>query len=149
YKENSKLLTGVSTFISLGTSTLRVGDRVERVGMAWPTNDLYSTLGVRPQLGRLPRTEDGDDVVLISDRLWTTWFNRDPSVVGKWYFVSDSMKQVVGVMPREFTFPSDRTMLWVSGEIRASAVQPGGFGGLLVGRLKDGATHEQLAVEMK
>jgi putative ABC transport system permease protein len=149
YKENSKLLAGLSTFISLGTSTLRVGDRVERIRMAWPTNDLYSTLQMHPQLGRLPRTEDGDDAVLISDRLWTTWFNRDPSVIGKWYFVSDSMKQVIGVMPKEFIYPSDLTLLWVSGEMRASDVQAPGFGPPLVARMKEGVTREQLAVEMK
>jgi putative ABC transport system permease protein len=27
--------------------------------MAFPTNDMYATLGVRPQLGRLPVPEDG------------------------------------------------------------------------------------------
>ena len=31
--------------------------------MAWPTNDMYATLGVRPQLGRLPVPEDEDRVV--------------------------------------------------------------------------------------
>ena len=55
YKERSKLIAGLFAFSS-GTSTLRVGDRVERIPMAWPTNDMYATLGVRPQLGRLPVT---------------------------------------------------------------------------------------------
>lgn len=148
YKEHSKLLAGIFSFAS-GTSTFRAGERVERIPMAWPTNDMYATLGVRPQLGRLPRAEDGDDAVVISDRLWSTWFGRDASVVGKWYFVSDSMKQVVGVMPPEFAVPSDETMLWISGEIRASDVSPGNFGTPLVVRLKEGVTTEQLAVELK
>jgi putative ABC transport system permease protein len=148
YKENSKLLDGIFSWGG-GTSTFRVGDRVERIRMSWPTNDIYATLQMRPQLGRLPRTEDRDDAVLLSDRVWTTWFNRDSSVIGKWFFVSDSMKQVIGVMPKEFIFPSDSTLLWVSGEIRASDVQAGSFGAPLVARLKDGVTREQLEVEMK
>ena len=53
-----------------------------RIPMAWPTNDMYATLGIRPQLGRLPVPEDNDDAILISDRMWNTWFGRDPSVVG-------------------------------------------------------------------
>src|SRR5690242_12338279 len=57
YREKSQLLSGIFTF-GAGTSTLRVSDRVERVAMAWPTNDMYATLGVKPELGRLPRTED-------------------------------------------------------------------------------------------
>ncbi len=147
-KEKSQLLDGLFSFTS-GTSTFRVGDRVERIPMSWPTNDMYATLGVRPQIGRLPRAEDRDDAVVISDRLWSNWFNRDPSIIGKWYFVSDSMKQIIGVMPSEFRFPSDETMLWISGEIRAADVRPGNGGPPIVGRMKDGVTTDRLAIEMK
>ena len=147
FKENSKLLENV-TLTSGGTSTFRANDRVERIGMAWPTNDIFVTLGAKPQLGRLPRVEDKDDAVVISDRLWETWFNRDPAVIGKWYFVSDSMKQIVGVMPRDFRFPSDETMLWVSANPVTQATA-GNVGGFLVGRLKPDVTLEQLGVELK
>src|SRR5215510_6192335 len=53
YKERSKLIDGAFAF-GMGTSTLRTDRRVERIEMAWPTNGMYATLGVRPQLGRLP-----------------------------------------------------------------------------------------------
>jgi hypothetical protein len=53
------------------SSTLRVDDRVERVRMSWPTNSMYSTLGVSPILGRLPVSEDEDRVAVISYGLWT------------------------------------------------------------------------------
>jgi len=148
YKERSKLLTGVFSYAN-GTSTLRVDDRVERIEMSWATDDMYATLGVRPQLGRLPRTEDGNNAVVISDHLWSTWFGRDPSVIGKWYFVSDTMKQVIGVMPPAFHFPNDDVMLWISTVIRAADVHPGGDGGPLVARLADGVTPERLSVELK
>ena len=147
YKEHSKLLDGVFIFGG-GTSTLRTDNRVERIGMAWPSNDMYSTLGVRPQLGRLPVDEDGDDVVLISDQLWSSWFGRDPSVIGKQYFVSDSMKQVIGVMPPDFQFPSEQTMLWVANPILLAQVRPGQFGAPVIARMKDGVTREQLAAEL-
>jgi putative ABC transport system permease protein len=147
YKESSKLLDGIFMFGG-GTSTLRTENRVERIPMAWPTNDMYATLGVRPQLGRLPRPEDGDDVVVISDKLWSSWFGRDPSVIGKSYFVSDSMKQVIGVMPPEFRFPSDATMLWVATPLLPEQIQPGQFGAPVIARMKAGVTHEQLAAEL-
>ena len=147
YKETSKLLDGLFIF-GAGTSTLRTDDRVERIPMAWPTIDMYATLGVRPQLGRLPQPEDGGNVVVISDRLWTSWFGRDPSVIGKSYFVSDSIKQVIGVMPPEFHFPSDETMLWVATPILPEQIQPGQFGAPVIARMKAGVTHEQLAAEL-
>ena len=147
YKENSKLLEGLFVFGG-GTSTFRTENRVERIPMAWPTNDMYGTLGVRPRLGRLPVPEDGDDVVLISDELWSSWFGRDPSVIGKSYFVSDTMKQVIGVMPPEFKFPNDRTMLWVATPILPEDVRPGQFGAPIIARMKAGVTREQLAAEL-
>src|SRR5262249_31740315 len=147
YKERSKLIDGLFTF-GAGTSTFRTKDRVERIPMAWPTNDMYATLGVRPQLGRLPVSADNDDVVLLSDQMWSSWFGRDRSIVGKWFFVSDSLKQIIGVMPPEFKFPSDNTMLWVSGEIRADQVRPGNLGAPIVARMKPGVTRERLAVEL-
>jgi len=147
YKESSKLLDGIFMFGG-GTSTFRTENRVERIRMAWPTNDMYATLGVLPQLGRLPRPEDGDRVVVISDRLWSTWFGRDPSVIGKSYFVSDSMKQVVGVMPPEFRFPNDETLLWVATPVLPEQIRTGDFGTPVIARMKAGVTHEQLAAEL-
>ncbi|MEX2283988.1 MAG: ABC transporter permease [Gemmatimonadota bacterium] len=148
FKENSKLIDGIFVF-QAGTSTFRAGERVERIGMAWPTNDMYATLGVRPQLGRLPVAEDRDDAIVISDQLWSTWFGRNSSVVGKWYFANDSLKQVIGVMPPEFAFPSDQTMMWISGEVRAADVTPGNLGIPVVARVKDGVTTERLSTELK
>jgi predicted permease len=147
YKERSKLIDGIFVFGG-GTSTFRTDNRVERIPMAWPSNDMYATLGVRPELGRVPVHEDGDDAVVISDELWNTWFGRDPSVIGKSFFVSDSMKRVIGVMPRGFHFPSDNTMLWVSGEVRLDQVRPGSWGTPVVARMKQGVTTEQLAAEL-
>ena len=147
YKENSKLLDGIFAFGG-GTSTLRTDSRVERIGMAFPTNDMYATLGVRPMIGRLPVPEDGDQVVVISDRLWDTWFGRDSAVIGRSYFVSGEMRQVIGIMPPEFKFPSDETLLWVAGEAQLNQVQPGSLGLPIVARMKAGVTREQLATEL-
>lgn len=147
YRERSKLVEDIATY-NYFTSTLRVGDRVERVPMSWPTNSLFSTLGAKPIFGRLPRTEDGDKVVVISYQLWKGWFNGDSSVLGKSYSVSGDMRTIVGVMGPEFRFPTDRTMLWISSEIRTDSIQPGRFGDGLVARLKPGATREALATEL-
>ena len=147
YKEQSKLLEDVSTYNSF-TSTLRAGDRVERIRMSWPTNSLYSTLGAKPILGRLPDAEDEDRVVVISYALWTSWFGRDSAVVGKSYIVGEDSRTVVGVMGPEFKFPNDGALLWMSSEIRPEGITPGRFGPALVGRMKPGVTPEAVAREL-
>ncbi|HEX5071330.1 MAG TPA: ABC transporter permease, partial [Vicinamibacterales bacterium] len=151
YKENSKLIDGIFIF-SGGTSTLRTttGDtgRVERISMAWPSSGAWATLGVAPQRGRLPTPEDDDRVVVISDRLWETWFDRDEGVIGQKYFVSGAMREVIGIMPATFAFPDTNTLLWVAGDPRADQVQPGNLGTPIVARMKPGVTTEQLAAEL-
>jgi predicted permease len=147
YKENSRLIDGLFVF-GAGTSTLRTETRVERISMAFPTNDMYATLGVRPMIGRLPTPADADRVALISDRLWEGWFGRDSAVIGRSYFISGEMRQVIGVMPPDFRFPSDETLLWVAGEARLDQVQPGNLGMPVVARMKEGVTREQLATEL-
>src|SRR6185437_16370475 len=147
YKENSKLIDGIFTFDG-GTATFRTETRVERIPMMWVSNGMYATLGVRPQLGRLPLSADENHAIVISDALWRDWFGRNPAVVGKWYFASDSMKQIVGVMPRDFHFPDDKTMLWLSGDVRPAQVRPGLFELQIVARMKDGVTRTQLESEL-
>ncbi len=147
YKEQSKLIDGIFLF-SGGTSTFRTAERVERLRMAFPTNGIYATLGVRPQAGRLPLPEDGTNAIVISDRLWTEWFGRDTAVIGRSYFTSGQMRQVVGVMPAGFAFPNENDLLWVAGEVQLSDVQPGNLGTPVVARMKPGVTREQLAAEL-
>ena len=69
YRDHSRLLEDISTFNSF-TSTLQVGDRVERVRMSAPTASMFSTLGVEPMMGRLAMPEDEDNAVVISHTLW-------------------------------------------------------------------------------
>lgn len=148
FKERSKQLVDLSTFNG-GTSTLRVGDRVERIRMSWPTNSMYSTLGVQPILGRVPLPEDEDRVMVISYPLWQNWFGGDSAILGKSYYASGQERRIVGVMGPDFRFPSDGTLLWIGGEIRATDIEsPGEFGTNLFGRLAPGATLETATREL-
>ncbi len=147
YREQSHRLKDIAIYNSF-TSTLRITDRVERIRMSAPTNSLYSTLGARPAIGRLPVAADESRVVVISDELWRTWFGADPKVVGRTYDVAGERREVVGVMGPEFRFPNDGTLLWISGEVRPEEVTPGNFGVRLVGRMAPGATLKTVADEL-
>ncbi len=147
YRENSKLVDAMFTF-GWGTSTLRTPDRVERIPMAWVSNDMYRTLGVQPILGRIPRSEDNDDVVVISYQLWQRWFGGDSAIIGKSHFVSDSVKQIIGIMPAGFQFPNENILLWVANEIRPADVRIGQGTGGVIARMKPGVTDGELATEL-
>ncbi len=147
YKAQSKLLVDAASFNS-GTATLRVGDRVERVRMGWPTNSLFSTLGARPILGRLPVSADESNAAVISHALWQSWFGGDRTVIGRVYQMAGASRTIIGVMGPDFKFPNDETMLWLSGEIRAQDIVPGRLGAPLVGLVKPGTTPAALATEL-
>ncbi len=148
YQEQSNLLQDISTYNSF-TSTLRAEDRIERIRMSSPTSTLFSTLGVTPIHGRMPMAEDGDEVVVISHALWTSWFASDPEVIGRSYYVSGQQRTVIGIMGPKFWFPTDDTLLWFPRVIRPEEIRPGRFGQPLVARLAPGATAEALATELQ
>lgn len=147
YKEQSKLLSDIFVYGG-GTSTLRITDRVERVPMGFATYDMFSTLGVSPLLGRLPRAEDEDRVMVASYQMWQSWLGGDSTAIGKSYFAGGAMRELIGIMPPDFQFINENTLVWVSNVIQPANLQVGNLGALIVGRMKPGATREQLASEL-
>jgi predicted permease len=147
YKERSKLLEDVAIYNSF-TNTVRLGDRVERVRMSSPTNSMFTTLGAKPMLGRLPITADEDDATVLSHTMWSTWFGRDPNVIGKTIDAGGAMRTIVGVMGPEFKFPNAEVMLWISSDYRPEAITVGRFGAPLLARMKPGVTQDEVAREL-
>ena len=147
YRE-SELLEDISTYNSF-TNTLRAGERIERVRMSVPTPSLFSTLGAEPILGRLPAPDDEDRVMVISHRLWTTWFGNDPNILGRTFYAAGNDRTVIGVMGSDFWFPTDDTLLWIPRVIRAEEIEPGRFGERLVARMAPGVKTEALATELE
>jgi hypothetical protein len=90
----------------------------ERIRSAIVSPTFFSTLGIKPMLGRtlLPgEDQPGKDLsVVISRRLWQRRFNSDPNVVGKTIDLNGQSFTVVGVIAEAADLPglSDDTELW-------------------------------------
>jgi putative ABC transport system permease protein len=102
-----------------GTSQVTLTDQSEPrlLNAGRVTGSFFSTLGVRPLLGRT-LTEDetwtpAGRVVVLSYRGWVNTFGRDPEIVGRSIHLGQRDYEVVGVMPRQFAFPTEETDLWV------------------------------------
>ncbi len=82
----------------------------ERVEGTRVTEDFFATLGVAPALGRTLRPDEFEvgspRRAVISYGLWQRRFGADPSIVGKSIRVTGVPVEVVGVMPRDRSFPS-------------------------------------------
>jgi putative ABC transport system permease protein len=86
----------------------------ERLHGARVSSDLFSILGVRPELGRsfIPEEdEEGRDaVVVISHALWERRFGSDPTITGRTILLDGRPHAVVGVMPADLLFPVGRQL---------------------------------------
>jgi putative ABC transport system permease protein len=85
-----------------------VGEPVQ-VPVARVTPNFFSMLGVRPELGRAFFAEEGrpegHPVVVLSNTLWRTRFNSNPSIVGTTISLDGVPHTVIGVLPAGVQFP--------------------------------------------
>ena len=125
----------------------------QHLSAAWMTQTLLPVLKVSPILGRnFTEDEDtpnggrrstdgtGPSVVLISEGLWRSRFGADPAILGKTMVVNGRVREIVGVMPNRFRFPSSATRVWLPLGLDPNNKYPGGFNYNSVARLKPGVT---------
>jgi predicted permease len=119
------------------------------------SSNLFALLGAPAALGRT--FESGEDqpgrdgVVVLSHALWQAAFGADPAVLGRTVVVQDRSREVVGVMPPGFAFPSAGTELWIPHHLDpANATDHWGAGYMpLVARLRPEATLAQARSEVR
>ena len=130
------------------------GEAQRLVGSAVSAN-LFSVFGVGAQLGRVLRAGDDqpgqDSVVVLSDALWRRNFAADPNIVGRLVTVDGSTRQVIGVMPANFAFPSSAVQLWTPLHMDpANSFDFWNTGFIpVVARLRPGAALEQARGEIR
>ncbi len=95
-----------------GTNLTDPGMDPIRVNTIEASSNLFSVLGVDPQIGSgFPASASlhGSDELLavISDRLWRNRYSADPSIIGRPLSFNERQYTVVGVMPPGFNYPDD------------------------------------------
>ena len=102
-----------------GLSVNLVGARQPlRLQGAAMTADVLAALAVRPMMGRpFTAADDADGApatALVSYALWQQEFGGDASIVGRPVRLDGEVYTVIGVMPRDFNFPSRGAQLWTA-----------------------------------
>jgi len=131
-----------------------VGEPVRLSGTA-VSAELFSVLGSRAELGRAFNSgEDApgqDSYVVLSHDLWQERFGGDSRIIGRSIDLEGVPRQVLGVMPAGFRFPSAKTQLWVPlhNEPNNPATYWAGDFMPVIGRLHPGATKAQAGAEIR
>jgi putative ABC transport system permease protein len=125
-----------------------------RLDTAEVSASLFNVLRVRPALGRTFNADENTpgktNVVVLSYGLWQQRFGSDPNVIGRRIQLDGETKEIVGVMPAEFSFPAER-QAWLPLEYDQNFVskQRGAWYLSVVARLKPGVSIEQSAAEVQ
>jgi len=93
-----------------GTDLTDLGEP-QRLAATFVTPGFWNTLGVAPQIGRVPRDDEmvrgsNDRLIVLSQAFWQRQFGGDASVIGRRVTLGGDSYEIVGVMPESFRFPS-------------------------------------------
>jgi predicted permease len=164
YRERSDLFSSVAAYVAPAPFAVSSGGEKKRLWGHLVTPSYFSTLGVRPALGRFFNRDEEQPgrapTVIVSYRLWQDVLGADPSLPGKTLVINGRPATVIGVGPKDFfgaspsLFPAD---LWIPVTV-GGAVAPELADGALeripltlfqvLGRLQPGVTESRVNTEL-
>ena len=152
WKRDSKTFQSLAGFTGDGF-TMREGEP-EAVPAVQVTTNFFSTLGVKPVLGRdflggedIP---EGPRVAILSDGFWRSRLHADPLVIGRSIRLDANSVTIIGVLPPEFEFaPRGNGQIWVPMHISGGMVTRRNLRWMrVIGRLSARATASDARNEM-
>src|ERR1039457_2417292 len=166
YRDYRDSLKGIAGLAVRRQCAFTLGD-APRAQLAWGelvSGNYFEVTGVEPSMGRVFTKEEAGDtlgaypVIVISARLWRSYFHSDPAIVGKTMRVNRHSLTITGVVPAEFrgTSPVMQYEFWVPvtmaaalGELPESTFSERGDRGMLdaICRLRAGVPMAQARAE--
>ncbi len=154
WRDRAHSFDQLAGFFPIWNASYTAPDVAERLSVGAASANILRALGVHPQLGR--DFAEGEDkrgapgVVILSNAMWTRFFQRDPAAIGKTILLDGQPYAVIGVMSPEFTFPENRVDVIVPLPILGNYIERRGVHLLsVIGRLRPGATVESAHREME
>jgi putative ABC transport system permease protein len=115
------------------------------------TMNTFHVMGVPPLVGRTPTEADSAPgapaIAVLGYKFWMRQFGGDPSVLGRSMLLNDTVRTVIGVMPRRFMWRGADVYLPVA--FRRGEVLEGVHYVHLLGRLKPGVTEAQAEADLR
>src|SRR5581483_5281473 len=96
------------------TDNLNLQDQTVQIHGVRASADLFTILGMQPQLGR-SFTHDEDrsgrtTAIILTNSLWKQQFHSDPGIVGSTIHLNGFPLVVAGVLPESFYFPKQNEL---------------------------------------
>jgi predicted permease len=149
----ARSFTALGTHVMSDGYALTDGDAPEGVTMASLAPSTLTLLGARPLIGQL--LEPGDSswsdprsAILISESLWRRRYGADPSIIGRTIDIDHGARNVVGVLPRSFGFPSPSVDLFYPAPVPVNRPDITYRQTQVIGRLREGVTRAAAEAEL-
>ena len=128
------------------TAPLTGDDPALLVDRGLMTLSAFEVLGVFPELGRLPTPEEdapgGPSVALLSHDLWVSRYGADPSILGRIIYLFGAAREVIGIMPAGYDFPTPGVDVWIPLQLNPASNNFGGHNISAIARLAPGVSIE-------
>jgi putative ABC transport system permease protein len=151
WREQSRSFENIAYWTGAGEFNLIMAGAIEKAECAYVTSSLFSTLRVKPYLGRafLPEEDqlEGNRVALLNYEYWRRRFAADPNVIGQMLTLGRRDYTIVGVMQPGFRFPN-QTEIWLPVGWDGIPRQRRGPWLSVIARLKDGVALTDAQAEM-
>jgi predicted permease len=151
WRDQAQSFEAMAAFTGLDTNLSLRGEPFAVDGMQ-VSPEFFSILETPAFLGRTfvkqEEVPGQDHSIILSYGLWQREFGGDTTVVGKKILVDGRPCEVVGVMPRGFSFPGSKAQVWTPMAMaRTDDYKRGRYLGVIA-RLKPGVTLEQARQDM-
>ena len=150
YHAHNHTLAGIGAWQAVAVNA---GDQpAEHMVAARMTASAFDVLGAEPLAGRTFRADEdvpgGAPAVVLSEGLWRRRYAADRRAVGQYMDVDGVRRQIVGIMPSSFRFPTAATQLWIPAAFDAAhtASTTFDFGG--IARLAPGVSVDAAAADL-
>jgi predicted permease len=126
----------------------------ERVTAHAVTANLFTMLGVKPELGRSFAPDDdqpgANKVAMLANGLWQQRYGGERNIVGREILLNGEKFRVIGVMPAGFQFADNNVRLWVPIALTAEELANRGNHYLqVVARMKPGVNLDEANADIR
>lgn len=152
WRERARTLEHFGMVGSRGMAMVLNGQPLQ-VGGLTVTAAVFDALGVQPALGRVyaAAEDSGTDVIVLSHEFWQRALGGRADILGTALTADGEPRTVIGVMPPRFTIagqPADFFVAYGATDERLRAARGRG-GSYAIARLRDGASFDEAATEMR
>lgn len=160
YRRANRVFTGVGAYVAnavnlgpVSGAGAGVGVQAERITAGFVTASIFSVLHAVPLRGRTIAERDdrpgAPPVAVIGQRLWQRKYGGDPGIVGRRIEIDGVAREVIGIMPAGFGFPTGSTELWLPLALDPTRTESASFDYQAIARLRPGISLEAAAADLQ